>query len=52
MCRHCKRYRPDERYKGIIGHCDKHNKATDVKSGCDDEEKGTQRWLCGKEVKE
>lgn len=52
MCRWCKHYRPNEQYKGIIGWCMKHDKPTDVKSSCDDEEKGTQKWMCGKEVKE
>ena len=51
MCRKCKHYRPDERYKGVIGMCKKHNRPADVKSTCKDKEPGKQRWMSGKEVK-
>lgn len=52
MCRWCKYYRPDERFRGIIGWCELHDIATDVKSSCEDGEDGAQRWMNGKEVKE
>jgi len=52
MCRWCKHYRPDERFRGIIGWCELHDRPTDVKSSCEDGEDGAQRWMNGKEVKE
>lgn len=52
MCRKCKYYRPDERYRGVIGMCERHNKITDVKTTCKDKEPGKQRWMNGKEVQE
>lgn len=51
MCRHCKWYRPNENYKGVIGYCEKYNKPVGVNETCTGEEKGTQYWMCGKEVK-
>lgn len=51
-CRRCKWYRPDERYKGVIGRCDKHKKVTHVSNTCEDAEEGAQHWMCGEEVKE
>lgn len=52
MCRRCKFYEPDERFKGVIGWCKKRNKATGVTDNCDDQEDGTQHYMCGEEVKE
>jgi len=52
MCRVCKYYRPDERFKGVIGECDKHDRVTDVSRGCEQMEEGSQKWMNGKQVKE
>lgn len=51
-CRRCKWYRPDERYKGVIGWCDKDNHISETTNTCDGGEEGTQYWMYGKEVKE
>lgn len=50
--RYCKDYRPDERYRGVIGWCDKHDAPAQIADTCEDMEEGTQRWMCGKEVEE
>lgn len=53
ICRFCKSYRPDERYRGVIGDCVKHNVCRSVTDTCEDNEQGKQYWLIsGKEVKE
>ena len=51
MCRWCKHYRPDERYRGVIGMCAKKRTPTDVKSKCIDYKKGEQFWMNGEGVK-
>lgn len=52
ICRYCKDYRPDERYRGVIGKCDKHGCPKQIADTCEDMEEGTQYWLNGEEVKE
>ena len=52
MCRFCKYYRPDERFKGVIGECEKHERVTDISNTCEAEEEGSQRWMNGEQVKE
>lgn len=47
VCRFCKHYRPDERYRGVIGFCDMSDNPTSVKDTCYGFEKGEQRWLNG-----
>ena len=49
-CRFCRYYRPDEKYDGLIGWCDKHDRPADRSARCDDLEKGAQRWMSGEEV--
>lgn len=50
MCRHCKWYRPNEQYRGVIGYCDKHGKPVGVNESCSNEQQGEQRWLNGEPV--
>ncbi len=53
ICRFCKSYRPDERYRGVIGKCEKHNVCKSISDTCEEVEDGEQYWLIsGKEVKE
>lgn len=52
ICRYCTHYRPNERYRGIIGWCDKKDAPAQIADECEDMEEGTQRWMCGEEVKE
>lgn len=52
ICRFCKHYRPDERYRGVIGFCDISDNPTSVKDTCYDFEKGGQRWMNGERVEE
>lgn len=52
ICRWCKHYRPDERYNGVLGWCDKHDSPAIYDHECTEREEGTQYWLCGKEVTE
>lgn len=52
ICRYCRHYRPDERYRGVIGWCEKHDAPAQITDECEEAEKGKQYWLCGKEVKE
>lgn len=51
-CRRCKYYQPDERYKGVIGWCNKRDGISEVTNTCEDAEEGKQYWMCGEEVKE
>jgi len=50
VCRYCKHYRPDERYRGVIGFCDKSDNPTSVKDTCHAFEQGEQKWLSGESV--
>ena len=52
ICRWCKYYRPDERYRGVIGYCDKTDSPAIVNGTCYDFEKGEQRWMNGERVEE
>ena len=52
ICRWCKYYRPDERYRGVMGWCDRHDSPAVIDSTCEDMTEGAQKWLCGEEVKE
>ena len=52
ICRFCTYYRPDERYRGVIGFCDKYDEPKSVKDTCYDFEKGEQRWMNGERVEE
>ena len=52
LCRWCTHYHPNERYDGLIGWCDKHDRPADRSAKCEDHEEGPQTWMCGKEVKE
>lgn len=51
-CRMCKNFRPDERYFGVVGWCERKQEPTAYDGTCDKYEEGKQRWLNGKEVKE
>lgn len=51
-CRSCRKYRPDARYKGIIGMCEETSKTTEVGAICGSYERGRQKWLQGEEVEE
>lgn len=52
ICRKCKHYRPDGRYRGVIGICDAKDIGVSVTSTCELFEKGRQKWLSGEEVKD
>ena len=52
ICKFCKYYRPDERYKGVVGWCDKYDSASDIEYDCCDFKEGKQKWMNGEEVKE
>lgn len=52
ICRFCTNYRPDERYRGVVGFCDKYDEPKSVKDTCYDFEKGEQRWMNGEVVEE
>jgi len=52
MCRHCKWYRPNEQYRGVIGYCDKYGRPVGVNEVCSDEQQGEQRWMNGEPVVE
>lgn len=52
ICRKCKHYRPDGRYRGVIGICKAKDIGVSVTSTCELFEKGRQRWLSGEEVKD
>ena len=52
VCRFCTNYRPDARYKGVIGWCEVKDDATDVKTTCISFKKGKQMWLQGVPVEE
>ena len=52
ICRKCKHYRPDGRYRGVIGLCDAKDIGVSVTSTCELFEKGRQKWLSGEEVKD
>lgn len=53
VCRFCTFYRPDERWRGKMGWCDKHNRASSRGETCVSMKEGKQYWLkTGIEVKE
>ena len=51
-CRYCGWYRPDERFRGVIGICDVDGGSSSVNGSCDTFVKGEQTWLCGEKVEE
>lgn len=51
-CRMCKNFRPDERYFGVVGWCERKQEPTAYDGTCEKFEEGKQHWLNGKEVKE
>ncbi len=52
VCRFCTYYKPDFRYKGVIGWCKIKDDARKVKDTCISFKQGKQEWLQGGEVEE
>lgn len=50
FCRWCTYYSPNERFRGVIGHCKIHNESTTTTSFCNEFKRGPQTWMSGEEV--
>lgn len=52
VCRWCTYYKPDARYRGVIGWCKVKEDTTNIKQACGLFKKGEQHWLQGPKVEE
>ena len=52
VCRFCTNYKPDVRYRGVIGWCKIKDAPQQVKDSCMHFEEGKQEWMQGGPVEE
>ena len=52
LCRFCTYYRPDARYRGVIGVCEIKKEPKKINDACGSWKHGKQVWLQGVEVEE